>query len=149
MTGRRCLNCAHMNGDFLSKECHNCGPELCNFTPRETVAATGEPATIVTVLPGYQSLFDVLKAALDQAQSGKGKERHAQENVAFEDQPIIAIGRIVGAGFQNGQAIKKMVEAQGMVKRGELAAAEREILGAINYMAATVIDIRQKGIERG
>jgi hypothetical protein len=37
-----------------------------------------------------------------------------------------------------------MVEAQGMVSRGEYDAAEREILGAINYLAATVIEINRR-----
>ena len=98
----------------------------------------------VFVAPGYDGLFNVLTRALHQAQDGKGKERHAQPGQAFEDQPIIQIGRMVGMGFQNGQAIKKMVEAQGMLARGDYNAAEREVLGAINYLAAVVIEINQR-----
>lgn len=105
---------------------------------------TGDRTMPVYVAPGYDRLFIVLNRALDQAQSGKGKQRHAQPDQAFEDQPIIAIGKLVGMGFQNGQAIKKMVEAQGMVSRGEYDAAEREILGAINYLAATIIEINSR-----
>ena len=47
-------------------------------------------------------------------------------------------------GFQTGQAIKKAVEAQGMARRGDFNAAEREILGAINYLAAVAIEINQR-----
>ncbi len=98
----------------------------------------------VFVREGYDSLFTVLCRALHQAQEGKGKERHAQPDTPFEDQPIIQIGRMVGMGFQNGQAIKKMVEAQGMLKRGDFNAAEKEILGAINYLAAVAIEINHR-----
>lgn len=98
----------------------------------------------VFVREGYDKLFVVLTKALHQAQDGKGKDRHAQPDTPFEDQPIITIGRMVGLGFQNGQAIKKMVEAQGMMKRGEFAAAEREVLGAINYLAAVAIEINAR-----
>lgn len=106
---------------------------------------TQEDRTIpVFVAPGYDSLFSVLTRALEQAQGGKGKERHAQPGQAFDDQPIISIGRLVGMGFQTGQVIKKAVEAQGMVRRGDFNAAEREILGAINYLAAVAIEINQR-----
>lgn len=98
----------------------------------------------VFVAPGYDSLFIVLTRALEQAQAGKGKERHAGEGQAFEDQPIIQIGNLTGMGFQTGQAIKKAVEAQRMVTRGHLAAAEREMLGAINYLATACIEINKR-----
>lgn len=109
-----------------------------------TGTSTLDRTVPVYVAPGYDSLFNVLTRALHQAQDGKGKEHHAQPGQAFEDQPIISIGQLVGMGFQNGQAIKKMVEAQGMVSRGEYSAAEREILGAINYLAATVIEVNRR-----
>ena len=106
---------------------------------------TQEDRTIpVFVAPGYDSLFIVLTRALEQAQAGKGKERHAEEGQAFEGQPIIQIGNLIGMGFQTGQAIKKAVEAQRMVSRGQLAAAEREMLGAINYLAASCIEINKR-----
>ena len=126
----RCLKC-NMIFSNASGDGHEC----------ETPASRTIP---VFVAPGYDSLFNVLTRALHQAQDGKGKERHAQPGQAFEDQPIIQIGRMVGMGFQNGQAIKKMVEAQGMLARGDYNAAEREVLGAINYLAAVVIEINQR-----
>jgi hypothetical protein len=115
-----------------------------NALPPATSTSTADRTVPVYVAPGYDSLFNVLTRALHQAQDGNGKERHAQPGQAFEDQPIISIGQLVGMGFQNGQAIKKMVEAQGMVARGDFAAAEREILGAINYLAATVIEVNRR-----
>ena len=114
---------------------------LADHDPAERIRA--DRTMPVFVREGYDSLFTILCKALHQAQDGKGKERHAQPDTPFEDQPIIQIGRLVGMGFQNGQAIKKMVEAQGMLRRGEFNAAEREVLGAINYLAAVAIEINQ------
>ena len=97
----------------------------------------------VFVAEGYDSLFIVLCKALHQAQDGKGKERHAQPNTPFDQQPIMGIATLTDMGFQTGQAIKKTVEAHGMVNRKQLDAAERELLGAINYLAAAVLRINK------
>jgi len=94
--------------------------------------------TYETLTTQYKPLKDVLKAAYDQAASGKGKDRHANGKV-FTEQPIMEIGRMVGMGYQTGQAMKKSQEAGGMVSRGEYEAAKAELLGAINYLAAAYI----------
>ena len=94
--------------------------------------------TYETTATMYKPLKDVLKAAYDQAASGKGKDRHANGKV-FTEQPIMEIGRMVGMGYQTGQAMKKSQEAGGMVSRGEYGAAKAELLGAINYLAAAYI----------
>lgn len=92
-------------------------------------------------MTGYESLVDVLDAALAQAAEGKGAERHGNGK-PFDAQPMARITEMVGIGFVLGQCIKKCAEAKGMVDRGELAAAERELLGAINYAAGAVLAIR-------
>ena len=93
------------------------------------------PVTCVEVVDGYQPLFAVLVEALEQAQNGKGKERHAND-LPFVQQPMQAIsdslGSIAGMLFQ---AAKKSAESQKL----EYAAARRELLGAINYLAGAVI----------
>ena len=94
------------------------------------------------VLPGYESLAGILQEAMDQAQSGKGVERHAGVGEPFDEQMICAITRRVGLGFPLGQAIKKAVES----KRLGGEAGRREILGAINYLSAAVICGRE-GVE--
>jgi hypothetical protein len=86
-------------------------------------------------LKGYASLAEVLDMALEQAQSGKGKERHAEKDQAFSNQLICQLTRTEGHGFSRGQAIKKIDEA----KRLDAKAAVRELLGAINYIAADII----------
>lgn len=91
----------------------------------------------------YAPLAAILQEAYDQAASGKGRERHANDR-AFIDQPILEIGRMCGPGFDTGQSIKKQQEAMGMLSRGEDDAAIRELLGAINYAAAAVILIRER-----
>ncbi|CAA2140422.1 hypothetical protein [Hyphomicrobium sp. ghe19] len=90
----------------------------------------------------YDVLVSVLKDAHAQASRGKGKERHANGR-PFERQPIMELGRMYGPGFAAGQAAKKAQEAMGMVARGERDAAAFELLGAINYLAACVMLIRE------
>lgn len=94
----------------------------------------------IALLPasGYEGLAAVLQAAHDQSAYGKGKVRHANSK-PFVQQPIMEIGRMVGTGYQTGQAMKKAQEAGGMLKRGEHGAARAELLGAIVYLAAAVM----------
>lgn len=86
------------------------------------------------IVPGYECLAQVLQAALDQAQYGKGKERHANSK-PFDQQPIMQIGRMVGSGFNAGQAIKKAQESM----RLSPAHARSEFLDAINYLASAYL----------
>lgn len=83
---------------------------------------------------GYEPLAAVLSQALDQAQNGKGKERHAKDQ-PFADQPMQLLIDLYGSGFALGQAAKKMQEAQ----RLPYEHARAELLGAINYAAGAVI----------
>ena len=91
---------------------------------------------------GYEPLRDALQEAYDQSARGKGVQRHANGR-DFDRQPIMEIGRMVGPGFQLGQAIKKMQEAAGMINRAEGGAAIRELLGAIVYAAAAINLVRE------
>lgn len=84
---------------------------------------------------GYDSLRHVLALALEQASSGKGKERHAVAHRSFDRQPIMEIGHMVGSGFALGQAIKKAQEST----RLPPDRAKAELLGAINYLAAAYL----------
>lgn len=96
-------------------------------------AASSRPD--LQVVPGYEPLFKVLHDALEQAQAGKGKERHAN-NKPFLQQPIMEIGRMVGPGYNIGQAMKKAQESM------RLPTTERkvaELHGAINYLASAVL----------
>lgn len=89
---------------------------------------------------GYECLAEVLDCALMQAASGKGAERHAQGQ-PFDSQPMAKITAMVGLGFPLGQIQKKAQEAGGMAARGQMDAARRELLGAINYAAGAVLAI--------
>jgi hypothetical protein len=92
--------------------------------------------------PDYIELTRALDAALEQASAGKGKERHANGR-SFHRQPIMEIGRMVGPGYQIGQAMKKGQEAMGMLARGEKDRARAELLGAVVYMAAAWLLIEE------
>ena len=86
----------------------------------------------------YISLRYVLEFAVDQAANGNGKERHASGE-PFYQQKICKISRAVGVGFALGQALKKAEESIRLDKDAGL----REILGAINYLAAAYIVLNE------
>jgi len=85
---------------------------------------------------GYEQLAAVLHAAYDQASKGKGAERHA-DSKPFHEQPMQTgsdlLGTDAGLAFQ---AIKKIREGSTF---SEFDRFEREMLGAINYIAGMVI----------
>ena len=97
----------------------------------------------------YMPLEQVLLAAYAQASMQKGKERHAQGDV-FLDQPIITIGQLLKSPDGEAyQAIKKVREGLMMHRTGESERCIREILGAINYLAATAILVAEESHNRG
>jgi len=59
----------------------------------------------------------------------------------FDRQPICEIARMVGPGYCLGQAMKKAQESARLPRDR----AEAELLGAINYLAAAVIVLRERG----
>lgn len=97
---------------------------------------------VINVPSEYISLGLVMQSALEQASKGKGRERHASEGEAYEDQIICEVARRVGLGYPLGQAVKKIYESQRL--GGESGVAE--LLGAINYIATAVIVMRE-GLE--
>lgn len=84
----------------------------------------------------YFELARVLGLALQQASKGEGAERHARGQ-RFENQPMLEISRMLN-GSPIGcmyQAMKKTQEASRM----DVDAAQRELLGAINYLAGAYL----------
>lgn len=93
----------------------------------------------------YDSLSDVLQRAFDQAAHGKGAQRHARIAERFEDQVILEGAARFGTGALLFQAYKKSEESQRMSTQP----AVKELLGAINYLAAAVIERERLGdVER-
>lgn len=88
---------------------------------------------------GYAKLFNVFMSALEQAQAGKGIERHGSTGEDFTDQIIFTIERW-GVGFNRGQAIKKIVESRELEKT-DIDAAITDLLGAMNYTGAKVLEL--------
>lgn len=99
----------------------------------------------MNVPTGYEPLAAVLAEALEQAAHGKGRERHAQGETPFDRQPICEIARMVGPGFNVGQAMKKGQEALRLPPGRDVA----ELLGAINYLAGAVIVLRERHAAHG
>ena len=104
--------------------------------PQEAVDPQLKAFPKFTLDEDYRSLAGILVDAYHQAQSGKGKERHAN-GLPFEDPPMQAISGMLDSDKGMAyQACKKVVEATNMQS---LPAFEREILGAINYLAGMII----------
>jgi len=92
------------------------------------------------VKPGYAELANVLEAALQQAQSGKGSDRHAQGK-PFKDQRMQQVSELLGTDRGMAyQAIKKICEGLDLPAERR----EAELLGAINYVAGIVVRDRMK-----
>jgi hypothetical protein len=115
-------------------ETHECGFDGCDCWMDDVDETAYDTWHNVNVNYGYFPLFSVLTDALNEAQVGKGKERHGND-MSFTEQPALTITRAVGLGFPLGQAMKKIQESQRM----DTDAAKRELLGAINYLAAAVL----------
>ena len=131
------LNGLHAEGD------PDFGHDPCQDLIAEWTDAMATDTTIpLAPTDPYAPLWRVLDAAYEQAANGKGKERHANDK-PFTAQPIMEIARMVGPGYQLGQAMKKSQEAGGMIQRGQPDRAKAELLGAINYLAACVLLIEE------
>lgn len=94
------------------------------------------------VEPGYEELAQFMQEALNQAQAGKGKERHANKR-PFINQTLMNNTRAVGTGYPCGQAMKKAEELHGMVQRGKYHQAIEEAYGAAIYLLATALYISE------
>ena len=91
----------------------------------------------------HSDLHRVLMKAFEQSAKGKGQERHGNGK-SFMEQPIMEIGRMVGMGYQTGQVMKKVQEATTMNERGQVQAAQAELLGAIVYCAAAYLFLEER-----
>jgi len=87
-------------------------------------------------VPGYESLANVLARAYQQSSVGKGNIRHAQRGEPFVDQVIMDGAKRFGTGALIFQAYKKAEESQ----RLDPERGVNELLGAIVYLAAAVLD---------
>ena len=118
---------------------------------QEAVRGYAEQLTEALIAaPGYEQLVSILKAAHEQAAGGKGAERHGN-GLPFGVQPMQTISFLLHSSQgMFYQAIKKVQEANSQLDRAKLtgdltavtlakAFAEREVLGAINYLAGALI----------
>lgn len=112
--------------------------------PRERVLPQAPPPRIE---PGYERLADVLQAALDQAQHGKGKERHANDQPFHEQRMQTLSDALNSAKGMAFQACKKVAEG---VDHPTYEQQERELLGAIVYIGGMIVWLqRHRGVVNG
>ena len=89
---------------------------------------------------GYEKLVAVFQAAHDQAAHSKGKERHAN-GLPFHEQRMQSISKtLASADGMAYQVVKKMTEG---LQFDDHKRREKELLGAINYLAGIVIYFRE------
>ena len=123
---------AEVRGDLLKTR---------EFAPVEPPTFAGEFTYNWSSDPAYKELADILRAAYDQAATGKGKERHAND-LPFKDQRMQTISSLLnsdaGMAFQ---AMKKLTEG---LQFTDPEKRERELLGAINYIAGIILWHRQQ-----
>lgn len=93
-------------------------------------------------IQGYETLFEVLFEAYNQASAGKGHERHAYGE-PFPEQDICTEARTLGLAAPAFQARKKVKEALRLFEMYGAEEAIPDLLGAINYIAAMVIVMRR------
>lgn len=94
--------------------------------------------------PHYRSLHRALMLAYEQAATGKGKQRHA-DDIPFENQKMLRNARKYGYKALLFQAVKKAEESVRLHEIYGVEATIRELLGAINYLAAAVILLEERG----
>lgn len=97
----------------------------------------------IDLVEGYEPLLTVLIDALNQAQFGKGKERHANDK-PFVMQPIITETVALGIAAPIYQVRKKALETITIENLHGADSAYAEMLGAIVYSAATAWCIKAK-----
>lgn len=103
--------------------------------------AEGSTSPVVAPSPAYASLRAVLERAACQAESGKGKLRHALDGEAFAEQQIVRLGEWMGSNhYEIGQACKKALESTRLAPERAVG----ELLGAINYLAAAVLVLERE-----
>lgn len=110
------------------------------------VAVSDESDFHIKVRVGYTGLRDVLVEALNQAQYGKGAERHnLTGKVPFERQRMQLISELIGSvDGMTYQACKKITEG---VKLPTLERQVAELLGAIVYIAGMIVFLRKRDAE--
>ena len=111
------------------------------FEIEDSKAMLRKPAEMHNVISGYETLGSVLALALEQAQNGKGNERHQVGNTPFSKQPICELARLYGVGYNFGQSAKKAHETQQLTT---LKAKQAELLGAINFLAAAYVVLSEQ-----
>lgn len=107
------------------------------------VLGSGENDHLVKVRKGYGGLLNILVEALNQAQKGKGAERHnLGGDLPFEKQRMQSISELVGSvDGMSYQACKKITEG---VNLPTLDRQVAELLGAINYIAGMIVFLRNR-----
>ena len=116
--------------------------QITGIPPLRHFLGVYTPEKPSTETKGYEDLTRILDEALQQATSGKGKERHAG-NKPFDKQPIMEIARMTGLAYQTGQAMKKIQESHTLLEIKGKEAAINELRGAIIYLAAAIKKIEE------
>lgn len=134
----------------LANECNTDFNILLQATRDENAGLREIMATAILSPKGYESLVQVLGDALEQAAGGKGAERHGN-GLPFSAQPMQTMGFLLHSSQgMRYQVLKKVQEANTQLDNARISQdpdkikqakefAEKEMLGAINYLAGAII----------
>lgn len=139
------MKCMNLNGEYyyVSEEDYSEWEKSGKYPATAIKINSLFPSEIsFKEVKGYEDLTRILDEALQQATSGKGKERHAG-NKPFDKQPIMEIARMTGLAYQTGQAMKKIQESHTLLEIKGKEAAINELRGAIIYLAAAIKTIEE------
>lgn len=120
-----------------------------NLTPDEWSLLSHQPLNLVKTNQGkvggtassLHPIEEVFKTCVEQVASGKGQQRHGHNHKSFYDQQWVEVTRRHGLGFLTGQAVKKANEAALNLDNLDKESGwwEREMIGAINYLAMAIL----------
>jgi hypothetical protein len=134
-----------MYQEMFGETCDVCGKEI-GRQEDQTLFCVDACKDCSSAWSQYAALQEVYLRAFRQVMVGKGKERHTDPrcgDLPFQEQMCVTTRQVVGRGFTIGQAIKKASEVVSPGLQDRPRAQVRELLGAMNYLAAEIICIMQ------
>lgn len=130
----------------MLEQYYNLTPEEWNLRNQTApqnlrLVESNKPTVAGGTISSPHPIEEVFSTCVRQLASGKGQQRHGHNNKSFYDQQWVEVTRRHGLGFLTGQAVKKANEAALNLDNLDKEAGwwEREMIGAINYLAMAIL----------
>lgn len=125
----------------MLEQYYNLTPEEQFLMNQKASQAMMHPNVVGGTVSSPHPIEEVFTTCVQQVASGKGQQRHGHNHKSFYDQQWVEVTRRHGLGFLTGQAVKKANEAALNLDNLDKEAGwwEREMIGAINYLAMAIL----------